>query len=168
MSINGSSTNGTILIDLMEEAVYIISIVATSLHFYSDSVMVDTIELGKNRTSPFNDVLLLPSLLLPVPLPNDPVVDIVTTVDSITITWTTSPTVTSAVVSWKVSGGSTARAVHHTNSGNSGLLILSNTYTITELMSGTKYDITVTVINAAGNKSTSFTLSTVEGNSYSR
>ena len=114
---------------------------------------------------------ILSSLCPSVPLPDKPVVemeDIVTRVDSITITWTTSPTVTSAVVSWKVSGGSTARTVHHTNSGNSDLLIGSNTYTITELMSGTKYDITVTVINAAGNKSTSFTLSTVEGNSYSR
>ena len=50
LSINGSSTNGTILIDLMEEAVYIITIVATSLHFYSDSVMANIVQLGKNIT----------------------------------------------------------------------------------------------------------------------
>ena len=87
-----------------------------------------------------------------------------TTEDSITITWTTSPTVTGAVVSWEVSDGSTARAVRHTDSGSSGLIIGSNTYTIEGLMSSTEYDITVTVINAAGNNTYSVTHSTAEGN----
>ena len=50
--------------------------------------------------------LSLSVLFLSVSLPDEPVVemeDIMTTVDSITITWTTSPTVTGAVVSWEVS-----------------------------------------------------------------
>ena len=55
-----------------------------------------------------------------------------TTMDSITITWTTSPTVTSTVVSWEVihDSDSTPRAVRHTDSGSSELLIGINTYTI--------------------------------------
>ena len=90
-----------------------------------------------------------------------------TTEDSITITWTTSPTVTGAVVSWEVihDSESIARVVRHTDSGSSGLIIGTNTYTIVELMSSTEYDITVTVINAAGNNTYSLTHSTAEGNS---
>ena len=89
-----------------------------------------------------------------------------TTEDSITITWTTSPTVTGAVVSWEVSDGSTTRAVRQSDredSGTSGLII-GNRYTIMGLLSSTEYDITVTVINAAGNNTYSFTHSTDEGN----
>ena len=92
-----------------------------------------------------------------------------TTEDSITITWTTSPTVTGAVVSWEVSDGSTARAVRQSDSGSSGtsgtsdLIIGTNTYTIMGLMSSTEYDITVTVINAAGNRTYNVTHSTAEG-----
>ena len=41
------------------EAEYIVSIVATSQHFYSDSVMANTVQLGKDRTSLFSDVLHL-------------------------------------------------------------------------------------------------------------
>ena len=89
--------------------------------------------------------------------------DITAEVNSITITWTTTPTVTGAVVSWEVSDGSTARAVRQTDSGSSGL-IGTNTYTIVGLMSSTEYDITVTVINAAGNNTYSVTHSTAEGN----
>ena len=111
--------------------------------------------------------LSLSVLFLSVSLPDEPVVemeDIMTTEDSITITWTTSPTVTGAVVSWEVSDGSTTRAVRQSDSGSSGLIIGTNTYTIVGLMSSTEYDITVTVINAAGNNTYSFTHSTVEGN----
>ena len=89
-----------------------------------------------------------------------------TTEDSITIIWTTSPTVTGAVVSWEVSDGSTTRAVRQTDSGSSGssgLIIGTNNYTIMGLMSSTEYDITVTVINAAGNNTYSLTHSTAEG-----
>ena len=93
--------------------------------------------------------------------------DIRTTVDSITISWTTSPTVTSTVVSWEVihDSDSTPRAVRHADNGSSELLIGINTYTIEGLLSDTEYDITITVINAAGNTTTGFTHSTVEGNS---
>ena len=87
-----------------------------------------------------------------------------TTEDSITIIWTTSPTVTSAVVSWEVSDGSTTRAVRQSDREDSGLIIWSNRYTILGLMSSTEYDITVTVINAAGNNTYSVTHSTAEGN----
>ena len=87
-----------------------------------------------------------------------------TTEDAITITWTTSPTVTGAVVSWEVSDGSTTRAVRQSDSGSSGLIIGTNTYTIVGLMSSTEYDIAVTVINAAGNNTYSVTYSTAEGN----
>ena len=59
VNIDSGSTDETILIDLMEEAEYIISIVATSQHFYSDSIMADTVQLGKDRTSLFSDVLHL-------------------------------------------------------------------------------------------------------------
>ena len=155
----------------MEEEEYTISIVATSQHFYSDSVMANTVQLGKDRTSLFSDVLhltlSLSVLFLSVSLPDEPVVDmedIMTTEDSITITWTITPTVTGAVVSWEVSDGSTTRAVRQTDSGTSGLIIGTNTYTILGLMSSTEYDITVTVINAAGNNTYSFIHSTDEGN----
>ena len=169
VNITSGSTDETILIDLMEEAEYIISIVATSQHFYSDSVMANTVQLGKDRTSLFSDVLhlTLSVLFLSVSLPDEPVVemeDITAEVDSITITWTTTPTVTGAVVSWEVSDGSTARAVRQSDSGTSGLIIWSNIYTIEGLMSSTEYDITVTVINAAGNNTYSVTHSTAEGN----
>ena len=92
--------------------------------------------------------------------------DITAEVNSITITWTTSPTVTGAVVSWEVihDSESIARVVRHTDSGSSGLIIGTNRYTILGLMSSTEYDITVTVINAAGNNTYSFTHSTAEGN----
>ena len=114
--------------------------------------------------------LSLSVLFLSVSLPDEPVVemeDIMTTEDSITITWTTSPTVTGAVVSWMVihDSESIARAVRQTDSGSSGLIIGTNTYTIVGLMSNTEYDITVTVINAAGNNTYSFTHSTAEGKS---
>ena len=46
----GSTTGGTMLNDLMAEAKYIITIVATSQHFYSDSVMANIVQLGKNIT----------------------------------------------------------------------------------------------------------------------
>ena len=59
VNIDSGSTDETILIDLMEEAEYTISIVATSQHFYSDSVMANTVQLGKDRTSLFSDVLNL-------------------------------------------------------------------------------------------------------------
>ena len=171
VNITSGSTDETILIDLMKEAEYIISIVATSQHFYSDSVMANTVQLGKDRTSLFSDVLhlslSLSVLFLSVSLPDEPVVemeDIMTTEDSITITWTTSPTVTGAVVSWEVSDGSTTRAVRQTDSGTSGLITGTNNYTIEGLMSNTEYDITVTVINAAGNRTYGFIHSTDEGN----
>ena len=169
VNITSGSTDETILIDLMKEAEYIISIVATSQHFYSDSVMANTVQLGKDRTSIFSDVLhlTLSVLFLSVSLPDEPVVEmeaIMTTEDSITITWTTSPTVTGAVVFWEVSDGSTTRAVRQTDSGSSGLIIGTNTYTIVGLMSSTEYDIAVTVINAAGNNTYSVTYSTAEGN----
>ena len=92
--------------------------------------------------------------------------DIITTEDSITIAWTTTPTVTGAVISWMVihDSESTARAVRQTDSGTSGLIIGTNTYTIEGLMSSTEYDITVTVINDAGNNTYSVTHSTAEGN----
>ena len=111
--------------------------------------------------------LSLSVLFLSVSLPDEPVVDmedIMTTEDSITITWTTSPTVTGAVVSWEVSDGSTTRPVRQSDSGSSGLIIGTNTYTIVGLMSNAEYDITVTVINAAGNNTYSFIHSTDEGN----
>ena len=94
-----------------------------------------------------------------------------TTEDSITITWTTTSTVTGAVVSWEVSDGSTARAVRQSDredSGTSGLIIGSNRYTIMGLLSSTEYDITVTVINAAGNNTYSVTHSTAEGIYHTR
>ena len=154
----------------MEEAEYTISIVATSQHFYSYSVMADTVQLGKDKTSLFSDVLHLSlslSVLFPsVSLPVVEMEDITAEVNSITITWTTSPTVIGAVVSWMVihDSESIARVVRHTDSGSSGLIIGTNTYTIVGLMSNTEYDITVTVINAAGNNTYSFTHSTVEDN----
>ena len=113
--------------------------------------------------------LFLSVLFLSVSLPDEPAVDmedIITTEDSITIIWTTSPTVTGAVVSWEVihDSESIARVVRHTDSGTSGLIIGTNTYTIVGLMSSTEYDITVTVINVAGNNTYSVTHSTAEGN----
>ena len=110
--------------------------------------------------------LSLSVLFLSVSLPDEPVVDmedIMTTEDSITIIWTTSSTVTGAVVSWEVSDGSTARAVRQTDREDSGLIIGTNTYTIVGLMSNTEYEITVTVINAAGNNTYNVTHSTAEG-----
>ena len=79
VNIDSGSTDETILIDLMKEAEYIISIVATSQHFYSDSVMANTVQLGKDRTSLFSDVLhltlSLSALFLSVSLPDEPVVE---------------------------------------------------------------------------------------------
>ena len=108
------------------------------------------------------------SLLPTVSLPDVPVVnmnDIEATEDSITITWTTSSTVTSAVISWEEidHSESITRAVRQTDSGSSGLITGTNSYTIEGLMSSTEYDITVTVINAAGNSTYSFTHSTDKG-----
>ena len=59
VNIDSGSTDETILIDLMEEVKYTISIVAKSQHFYSNSVMTNTVQLGKDRTSLFSDVLHL-------------------------------------------------------------------------------------------------------------
>ena len=88
------------------------------------------------------------------------------TASAITLSWTTDgENVRGSVVSWEVSsgnGGSSARTVQDDDSGMS--LVLDDTsYTIENLRSSTTYRITVTVINPAGNVSSSFTHATAEG-----
>ena len=84
---------------------------------------------------------------------------------TITLSWTVpdGPVVTNSLVMWELasSGGSSARAVRDDGSGSSELLDGNiRSYTIEDLRSSTSYNITVILINPAGNSSMQVTLST--------
>ena len=86
-----------------------------------------------------------------VPVPGQPSISGVTTTTatSISLSWSvpSGSVVTNSEVLWRVFGSSSTTEAD--GSGTSGS-ITSTSYTIQELESGTKYSITVTVINAAG------------------
>ena len=85
---------------------------------------------------------------------------------SITISWSVeSAEMSTAVVDWELASDAGARAVRQADSGTSGTSgpIMGSSYPITGLKSGTAYNITITVINAAGSTFTKVTLSTAQG-----
>ena len=94
-----------------------------------------------------------------MPAPEKPAItieDIVVTASMIFFSWTASPSVTTSEVNWTPTGRQSA------DGGTSGK-IMENSYTIKNLRGSTSYEITVTVSNAAGSSSTTFTYSTTEG-----
>ena len=94
-----------------------------------------------------------------MPAPEKPAIAIeviVVTASMIFFSWTASPSGTTSEVNWTPTGRQSA------DGGTSGK-IMENSYTITNLRSRTSYEITVTVSNAAGSSSTTFTYSTTEG-----
>ena len=97
-----------------------------------------------------------------VPAPEKPVVDmdtVITTSNSISFSWSLPPGTTASEVSWTLAGSRAGGTVDSTEGGSSGM-ITGNSYTITDLSSGTSYDITVSIFHPAGNTSTNFTRST--------
>ena len=96
-----------------------------------------------------------------VPAPEKPVVDmdtVITTSNSISLYWSLPPGTTASEVSWTLTGkaGGTVESAEGEPSG----MITGNSYTITDLSSGTSYEITVSIFHPAENTSTNFTRST--------
>ena len=74
---------------------------------------------------------------------------------SISFSWSLSAGSTGSQVSYRLTGRE-RRAARNAEGGTSGL-ITGDSYTITDLSSGTSYDITLTIFHPAGNISTTFT-----------
>ena len=100
-------------------------------------------------------------------VPETPTVDtdnIVTIISSISVSWTVPPDGTESEVTWELSGQTRRGAICQDDDMTSGRLPKDqNSYTISNLRSGTSYDITVTVFNLAGGSSNTFTHTTAEG-----
>ena len=99
----------------------------------------------------------------PVPPPVKPTIDmdsIETTSDSITLSWSVDEHVTYSEVEWGEAGVTT-------KADDSPVRVDApdNTYTIEGLKSDTKYTITVTVVNPAGNMTSSITRTTEKSKS---
>ena len=80
------------------------------------------------------------------------------TIVSISFSWSLPAGSTGSQVSWRLTGRG-RKAVRNAEGGTSGL-ITGDSYSITDLSSGTSYDITLTIFHPAGNISTTFTTST--------
>ena len=83
---------------------------------------------------------------------------ITTTPTSISFSWSLPAGSTASQVSWRLTGRG-RRAGRNAEGGTSGP-ITGDSYTITDLSSGTSYNIILTIFNPAGNSSTTFTIST--------
>ena len=73
---------------------------------------------------------------------------------SISFSWSLPAGSTGSQVSWRLTGRG-RRSARNAEEGTSGL-ITGDSYTITDLSSGTSYDITLTIFHPAGNISTTF------------
>ena len=132
----------------MMEVTYTISIVATSPHFNSTAVDPQ-VTLSEALIAKFKYDMSL-HFHASVPLPTEPIVSVDTiTATSISLSWSvpTDQMVTSSEVMWQESSN-TAEAK---SSGKVTMTI----YTMDGLESSTKYTITVTVTNKAGNTTSS-------------
>ena len=91
-------------------------------------------------------VLSIYDMVFPlVPAPEKPVVDmdtVITTPNSISFSWSLPPGTTASEVSWTLAGSRAGGTVDSTEGGSSGM-ITGNSYTITDLSSGTSYEITM-------------------------
>ena len=170
VTVSGGSAREQLLTGLLNGATYTISIIATSQQqLPSEAVNIeDDIMLGKVYMMVICDCFITTPATT-VPPPNMPTVDTETAElgsTSISLSWTVpdDSVVTGSLVMWELasSGGSSARAVRDDGSGSSPLLT-DTRYTITGLRSSTSYNITVILINPAGNSSLQITLSTTEG-----
>ena len=149
--VSGGSTDNYLLTSLQNGESYTISIVATSQHLPSESV-VHNIALGETRG--LMDHLMYKSykcdiIHTPVAIPSQPdVVVTTTTATSISLFWSvpSGSEVTSSEVMWRVISSSDDGSSSTSSSGS----IASTSYTIQELETNTLYLITVTVTNAAG------------------
>ena len=168
VDVSGGDTNTFLVTGLVEEATYNVSIVGTSQHFPSITIVVSggPVILGELKIYVKTDPIpSLCSLVLPPSTPTVIDMDSIKTTDStITFSWTAPPDATESEVTWELSGQTRRRAVRQTNNGTSGRLSRDqNSYTISGLRSGTSYDITLTVFNPAGSSSINFTHTTAEG-----
>ena len=98
-----------------------------------------------------------------VPAPDNPTIEMYTTrtTVSISFSWSLPAGSTGSQVSWRLTGRG-RRAARQAEGGTSGP-ITGDSYTITDLSSGSSYDITLTIFHPAGNTSTTFTTSTDDG-----
>ena len=167
VTLSDGSTNSYLMTGLEMDSSYTISIVAISQHLPSDAVQAE-VTLGEVLLLLTGNIDLIPA----VRAPEKPTVDTEAAeigATTISLSWTVpdDSVVTGSLVMWELSssGGSSARAVRDDGSGSSELLDGNiRSYTIRGLQSSTSYNITVILINPAGNSSMQVTLSTTEGN----
>ena len=145
-TVSGGSTDERLLTDLVKEASYTISIVATSSQTLPSDALVVEITLSKANVYPTCSCTYNSSFLCVVSVPGQPRVSAVTsiTATSISLSWSvpSGSVVTSSEVMWR-------EASSGTSEGTSGSLT-DTSYTIDQLESNTIYTITVTVSNTAG------------------
>ena len=154
MDVSGGSTHNHLLTGLQNGASYNISIVATSIHFYSDRVyFTNIVPLSESSTSCVsisNNYVHFTSLHCTLTAPGQPTVVMVNSITPTTISlfWTAANgIVDSYEVMWE---RDTSGECPDVDEGSTTITGSSTSYTISGLQEDSNYTITVTATNAAG------------------